>query len=59
MSAHVEELAEKVKAMSASQQLRLAAALIDAGKHDLAEAIVDRISVELQAFRLFNKAVKK
>lgn len=55
----VEELAERVKALSVGDKLRLAAGLADRGKYDMAEMVAAVVTTELTALRLFGKASKK
>lgn len=51
----VTDLAARVSALSPSERLRLAAALIDAGRVDMAELVIDRVSGELALVALTTK----
>ena len=51
----VQELAERLRALSIGDQLRLAAGLMDAGRSDVASVIVDFVHNELTLLKLFGK----
>lgn len=46
------DLAERVSQLSPAERLRLAAALIDAGRLDMAELLIERVSGELALLAL-------
>lgn len=54
----VEELVDQIMSMTPAEKLRVAAGLLDLGKPETAETIVDQVSAELRATRLFGKVAK-
>lgn len=51
-TAELLELKKKIQSMSAADQLRLCAGLIDFGKYDLAETLAGNVVDELRALRI-------
>jgi hypothetical protein len=59
MATDVAALADTVKALSAADQLRLAAGLIERGEYDTAEAVIRLASDALALRRLFPNPAKR
>ena len=55
MSDAVNHLAKDIKRLTLAEQLRLAAALLDHGKNDLAETVAENVVTVLKARRLLGK----
>lgn len=56
MTSKVEDLADKVRRLSPSQKLEMAAGLVDKGLPDTAELVAEMAINELRALRLFGKS---
>lgn len=52
MSSEIEQLAERIKALSAAELLRLAAGMLDAGNWRLAEQVTERALAKIAIQRL-------
>lgn len=55
-ASNVAEIAERVLALQTSDKFRLAAALLDVGRPDLAEVVGMRACQEIQLAQLFGKS---
>jgi hypothetical protein len=53
-----DQIAARVLAMSLPDRLRLAAGLVEMGKPEHAEMILDTVTTELQSLRLFGKVLR-
>ncbi len=54
-AAEIKEIARQIEGMSPPDRLRLAAALLEAKRWDLAYSIIDRVSTELGAALLLKR----